>query len=140
MREGTIWNIKAVVSIMPQIELGNYRKQAKGIKKEKSAEIKPEELQKELEYLQKSRAKIITVARAAKIGDRVEIDFEVLVDGKEIEGGSSKNHPLTIGENYFIPGFEDKLLGMKENETKEFSLNFPERLPQARTHGKTSHV
>jgi trigger factor len=116
---------KAVVSIMPEIELGDYRKQAQGIKEDQIAEIKSEDLQKELEYLQKSRAKLITVTREAKVGDRVEIDFDVLVDGKEIEGGSSKNHPLTIGENYFIPGFEENLVGMKEGETKEFNLNFP---------------
>ena len=63
--------------------------------------------------------------RPAQIGDRVEIDFEAQIEGKTIEGGVSKNHPLTIGENYFIPGFEDNLIGMKEGEEKTFELPFP---------------
>ena len=116
---------KAVVAVMPKIVLGDYRKQVKSVAKAEQKDISPEEIQKELETLQKSRAKLITVAREAKKGDRVEIDFEVLIDGKVIEGGRSSNHPLTIGENYFIPRFEDHLIGMKEKEEKEFELEFP---------------
>ena len=116
---------KAVVGVMPRITLGNYRKQTKSVAKPKTEEIKPEKIQKELDYLQKSRAKLVTVSREAKKGDQVEIDFDVFVDGKTIDGGTSKNHPLTIGEGYFIPGFEDNLVGMKEKDEKEFELNFP---------------
>jgi len=121
---------KAIVGIMPEIVLGNYRKEIKLVKKNEPEAIKNEQVQKELETLQKSRAKIITVRREAKKGDRVEIDFEVFVDGKLIEGGASQNHPLTIGENYFIPGFEDKLVGMKEKDEKEFELSFPKEYHQ----------
>jgi trigger factor len=127
---------KAVVAIMPKIALSNYRKQAKSVAKAKLEETKPEEIQKELEYLQKSRAKLITVSREARKGDRAEIDFQVLIDGKEIEGGNSKNHPLTIGENYFIPGFEDNLVGMKEKDEKEFDLAFPKDYHKKELAGK----
>jgi trigger factor len=127
---------KAVVAIMPKITLGNYRKQVQSVPKPKLEEIKPEEIQKELEYLRKSRAKLVTVSREAKKGDLVEIDFEVLVDGKEIEGGKSKSHPLTIGEGYFIPGFEEYLVGMKEKDEKEFSLDFPKDYHKKELAGK----
>lgn len=130
---------KAIVGVMPEISLGNYRKQARSAKKYESEKIKPEEIQKEIEYLQKSRAKLITVSREAKRGDRVEIDFDVFVDGKEIEGGKSKNHPLTIGENYFVPGFEENLAGMKEKDEKEFELNFPEDYHKKDLAGKPAH-
>lgn len=116
---------KAIVAVMPKISLGNYRKQIQSAAKPKEEKIAPEEVQKELELLRKSRAKLVTVSREAKKGDHVEIDFDVLVSGKEIEGGKSKNHPLTIGESYFIPGFEENLIGMKENEEKKFDLDFP---------------
>jgi len=121
---------KAVISVMPEITLSNYRKEIKSVKKNEPESIKDEQVQKELETLQKSRAKIITVSREARVGDRAEIDFEVFIDGKLIEGGASKNHPLTIGENFFIPGFEDKLVGMKEKDEKEFELNFPKEYHQ----------
>lgn len=127
---------KATVAVMPKITLGNYRKLAKSVKKPKPEKINPEEMQKELEILRKSRAKLVTVARGAKRGDYAEIDFDVLVGGKEIEGGKSKNHPLTVGESYFIPGFEENLVGMKEREEKEFELVFPEDYHKKELAGK----
>jgi len=129
---------KAVVAVMPKIKLSNYRKDAKSIKKSAAEKATDEQIQKEIETIQKSRAKLITVAREAKKDDRVEIDFEVFVDGKLIEGGAAKNHPLTIGENYFIPGFEDNLVGMKEKDEKEFELAFPKDYHQKELAGKTA--
>jgi len=122
---GNDLEFKAVVSIMPDIKLGNHRKDVKKIKKEKKVEVSEKEVILELDNLARSRAKLITVNRSAQTSDRVEIDFEVQIEGKTIEGGVSKNHPLTIGENYFIPGFEDNLIGMKEGEEKTFELPFP---------------
>jgi trigger factor len=127
---------KAVVSIMPEMKLGDYKKEAKSVKRAKDEIVSEEQVEKEIEILRKSRAKLVTVLREARSGDRVEIDFRVLVDGKEIPQGSSKNHPLVIGESYFIPGFEENLIGMKEKEEKEFELNFPKDYHQPELSGK----
>jgi len=133
---GNDFEYKAEISVLPKIVLGDYRKQAKEIKKTAPTEIKAEEIEKEIELIRGSRAKLITVSREARKEDRVEIDFQVLIDGKEIPGGTSKNHPLTIGESYFIPGFEDKLIGMKANEDKQFELTFPEDYHKKELAGK----
>ena len=127
---------KAVAAVMPEVKLSNYRKDVKTIKKAEAEKVTDRQIQKEIETIQKSRAKLVTVARQAKKDDRVEIDFEVFVDGKLIEGGAAKNHPLTIGENYFIPGFEDQLVGMKEKAEKEFELDFPKDYHQKELAGK----
>ncbi|OGI27188.1 MAG: trigger factor [Candidatus Moranbacteria bacterium RIFOXYB1_FULL_43_19] len=127
---------KAIVGIMPEIRLGDYRKRVKDVKKEEPEKIKPGDVQKELEILRKNRAKLITVSRGAEKDDHVEIDFNVLVDGNEIEGGKSQNHPLTIGESYFIPGFEENLIGMKEKDEKEFALVFPKDYHKKELAGK----
>jgi len=127
---------KAVAAVMPTVKLSYYRKDTKSVKKSEPEKVTDEQIQKELTSLQKSRAKIITVAREAKEGDLVEIDFEVLVEGKPIEGGTAKKHPLTIGENYFIPGFEGQLIGMKEKDEKEFNLDFPKEYHQKSLAGK----
>lgn len=124
--KGNDLEYKAVVSVMPKVTLGNYRKEVLKVKKDEKSKVSPEKIEEELKTLAKSRAKLITVAKPAKKGDRLEIDFEVSMDKKAIEGGVSKNHPLTIGESYFIPGFEENLIGLKENETKEFELKFPD--------------
>lgn len=134
--EGNDFEYKAEISVLPKIILGDYRKQVKEIKKPVPKEIKAEEIQKEIEAIRGSRAKLVTVSHEARKNDRVEIDFQVLIDGKEIPGGTSKNHPLTIGESYFIPGFEEKLVGMKANEEKQFELTFPNDYHKKELSGK----
>ena len=105
-----------------EIKLGNYR----GLKvKKNKLEVKKEEIKKSLDYLQNSRAKIITVNRSCKKGDRIEIEFEVRHNKVKIENSTSKNHPLILGQNRFLPGFEEKLEGMKADQEKEFSLKAP---------------
>lgn len=121
------FEFKAKVAVLPEVKLGDYQKIARREKKPGKDEMKVEEkeVEKSLDYLRKSRAKYITVARPAQAGDRVEVNFLVKLNGQVIEGGESKNHPLIIGENRFIPGFEDNISGMKEGEEKKFQLLFP---------------
>jgi trigger factor len=111
------------------IELTNY----KGLKiKRNKLKVEKEEVDKSLDYLRQSRAKIITVNKPAKKGDRVEIDFEFRSAGIKIEDGASKNHPLILGDGRFLPGFEKELEGMERNQEKEFSLKAPENWPDKR--------
>jgi len=58
-------------------------------------------------------------------GDLVIIDFDGTLDGQPFEGGNAKNYELLIGSNKFLPGFEDKIIGMKTGEEKTFSIVFP---------------
>ena len=105
-----------------KIELGNY----KGIEvKKQELKVEEKEIDDALDYLQKSRAKIITINQPAQKGNRIEIDFEVRSGGVLVENGLSKNHPLILGEGHFLPGFEDQLVGVKAGEEKEFSLKVP---------------
>jgi trigger factor len=49
----------------------------------------------------------------------------LLQNGVLIENGKSERHPLVLGSSVFIPGFEEKLVGMKADEEKFFELAFP---------------
>ena len=60
-----------------------------------------------------------------KKGDLVTIDFYGTLDGQPFEGGEAKNYELLIGSKKFLPGFEDKIIGMKTGEEKTFSIVFP---------------
>jgi len=128
------------VAILPEIELGKSWKDeiSKINKKNKKEEIKvgEAEIQKELEVLARQRAKISTVDRAAKKDDQVQVDFEAFKDNVVLEGGSAKDHTLVIGENQFIPGFEDNLIGLKAGEIGEFKLNFPKNYQQKHLAGQ----
>tara|TARA_B100000131_G_scaffold314806_1_gene352210 strand:+ start:590 stop:2017 length:1428 start_codon:yes stop_codon:yes gene_type:complete len=72
-----------------------------------------------------SKTEIITENRSAKNDDTLVIDFEGKIDGKVFEGGASKGYHLKLGSNSFIPGFEEKLIGVKKGDTKVIDLVFP---------------
>lgn len=108
----------------PLVKLGKYTKL--GVKRDKVSVTK-DEVNAEIESLRNRFAEIV-VKEKGKVekGNTAVIDFKGVVDGKELEGGSGENYPLEIGSNTFIPGFEDKLIGMKIGETKDIDLTFPE--------------
>jgi trigger factor len=119
----------AVVTIQPEVVLLPWRDAAKQINAEfaKQADIMEEgEIIAELEKLASMRAKFVTVNREARLDDNVLVDFSVLHDGVLIENGQSKKHPLVLGSGVFIPGFEEKLVGMRAGEEKTFELVFPD--------------
>ena len=59
-------------------------------------------------------------------GDTTVIDFEGFLDGVAFEGGKGENYDLVIGSHSFIPGFEEQLIGMKAEETKDINVKFPD--------------
>ena len=126
LKEGPDLEFSIRAAVFPKIALPDYVSIAKKIAKEKKTVIIEEkEIGEAITWLRESRAAHVTVQREAKIGDTVEIDFEVTNNGVLIEGGSSRKHPLVIGKGVFVPGFEDELIGMKERDEKNFSLTMP---------------
>lgn len=59
-------------------------------------------------------------------GDTVVIDFEGFKDEVAFDGGKADNYELVIGSHSFIPGFEEQVVGMKSEETKDINVTFPE--------------
>lgn len=114
---------EAIVEIMPEIKLPDLTKIS--VKKEKVV-VTPKEVEEVLADLAKQLQKFNKVDRAAKNGDRVEIDFEGFLKGLPFDGGKSQNHPLVLGSGSFIPGFEEQLEGMKADEEKEIEVTFPD--------------
>ncbi|MEK9158012.1 MAG: trigger factor [Patescibacteria group bacterium] len=93
--------------------------------KRREVEISEDEVNKALETVKASRAILVDKPEPAEKGDSLEVDFEVKDGGVLIEGGESKNHPVVIGKDNFIPGFEDQLVGMIKDQHKDFSLVAP---------------
>ncbi len=113
---------EATVEIMPEIKLPDV---SKIHIKRQIVKVNDKEIQEVLDDLAKQLAKTAKVERAAKMGDKVEIDFEGFVNGLPFEGGKSQNHPLVLGSGNFIPGFEEKLVGMVVDEEKDVEVSFP---------------
>ncbi|MFA6027335.1 MAG: trigger factor [Patescibacteria group bacterium] len=124
---------KAVLALMPTITLGSY-KELKA--KRKKVEADEKKVKDTFSELQRMRAKEVVVERAAKQKDKVEMDFNVKLAGVGIEGGQATNYSLIIGEKKFIPGFEEKLVGMKKGEAKDFKLTFPKEYFDKKIAGK----
>ncbi|MEH6646843.1 trigger factor [Sulfitobacter sp.] len=72
----------------------------------------------------------------AKDGDQVVMDFLGKVDGEAFEGGSAEDYPLVLGSNSFIPGFEEQLVGVKVDEEKDVTVNFPDEYQAEHLAGK----
>ena len=114
---------KVTVVAKPELTLGQY----KGLKvAETAVEVTEEQIDAKIETMRQSHAKMV-VAEGAAIadGDFAIIDFEGFVDGIAFPGGGGKAHPLQIGSNSFIPGFETQLIGVKAGETVDVNVTFP---------------
>ena len=114
----------AVFQTKPEVELGKY----KGIEVSKiEYTVSDEDVNHELSHMQEHNSRLISVEdRAVEKSDIAVIDFEGFVDGKAFEGGKAEKHELEIGSNTFIPGFEDQIIGMKNDEEKDINVKFPE--------------
>lgn len=118
---------KATISSLPAVELADYKK----IKVEDAkVEIDDKEIDKALENLQKMHAKETLVDRGAEQNDKVEINFETFLDKIPVDNGKQNKFQLVLGEGSFIPGFEEKILGMKKDEERQFELKFPKEYHQ----------
>jgi trigger factor len=127
--ENEMFEYSVITAIMPEITLKSWREVVKKVNMEfvgKTDTVEDAEIRAELEKLASMRAKFVTVNREARLGDNVLVDFSVLHNGVLIENGRSKKHPLVLGSGVFIPGFEEKLVGMRSGEEKTFELVFPE--------------
>lgn len=128
---------KITLSLLPALKLPDYKSIAEKVMTGKKAEeVTEKEVESSLNWLRESRAKLITVNRGAKTGDRVEIDFSAKHGGVKLEGGESKNHPFILGQGRFLPGFEDNLIGMKNGEEKTFMLAAPQDWKEPALAGK----
>ncbi|HEY8108542.1 MAG TPA: trigger factor [Patescibacteria group bacterium] len=123
----------ATVAVLPPVTLGDYKKISV---KPKPSEYSDKLVDDALEQLRKGRAGFAQVTRAAKEGDRVEIDFVGKQGGKEVSGAKSENHPLVLGQGGFIPGFEEELIGMKAGGVKTFKVTFPKDYHEKSLAGK----
>jgi trigger factor len=116
-------SFKVTLPVIPRVlELADLEK-IEVKKKETKADEK--EVDKVLADIQKMQMTEKEIDREAKKEDKVLIDMEIMRDGVVIEGGAAKNHSVYLSEAYYVPGFADKLVGIKKDETREFTLKFP---------------
>ncbi len=145
---------RVLVPVLPEIALPDYKKISVKINEKnkkdfvKNIKVEEKEIDEAVLWLQKSRAKYITVNREARVRDYVKIKSKIKNPAprgrgslNEVERQISKmveeEHEGIIGEGYFLPDFEKNLIGMKAGEKKIFSQEIPQNHPNIEMSGKT---
>lgn len=58
-------------------------------------------------------------------GHKTVVNMTMKRNGVVLEGGEAQNHGIYTGEEYYIDGFIEQILGAKEGEERTFQLKFP---------------
>lgn len=117
----------ATADILPDVKLGDYKKlKAKMDQTEASAK----DVQEILDNIVNAYAEKVVAKKAAELGDEVIIDFVGKKDGEPFNGGSAKDHHLTLGSGQFIPGFEDGIVGHSAGDKFDLDITFPKDYPE----------
>jgi len=132
--EGKDFIYTAVITVKPEVELGEY----KGIEVKKPVyEVAEAEIDAELASMQDKNARVIAKEDGTvENGNIAVIDFKGFVDGVAFEGGTGSGYELEIGSGTFIDNFEEQLIGTAKDETKNISVKFPEEYGKEELNGK----
>lgn len=129
--EGNPFQFKVIITILPEVELPDYKEIASHVKA-KEISVEESEIEDALRYLQRSRAKISQADKKAEMKDFVEIEYS----SKDINEGKEIKDRFVLGEAGFMKGFEENIVGMEAGQTKEFTVKFPENNPRKDLAGK----
>jgi trigger factor len=121
LAQGNPFEFKAEISVLPKINLPDYKKIASRIKK-REVLVEDKDVEDAVNWLQQSRAVFSPLEREAEFGDFIEIEYQ----SPQIENNKIFKDKFVLGKAKFVPGFEENLKEMRKGEEKEFSILFPE--------------
>ncbi|ROR31994.1 trigger factor [Inmirania thermothiophila] len=123
LEAGKPFQYTATFEVYPEIELADPA--ALEIERP-TAEVTDADIDAMIERLRRQRTRWEAVAREAREGDRVTIDFHGTCEGEEFGGNRAEEVPVVIGAGSLIPGFEEQLVGAKAGEERVVEVTFPE--------------
>jgi trigger factor len=99
-------------------------------------DVPAEEVEEQVERVADSARTWEPKKGKAEKGDKVTFDYLGKIDGVPFEGGAAEDADLVLGSNQFIPGFEDKLVGVKAGDETTITVTFPEEYAATHLAGK----
>ena len=121
--EGESLGFRFEIGVRPKATLGDYSGLEVG---RAEPEVPDDIVDREVERIRESFARLEPVERPAAVGDALLIDFEGMLEGKPFEGGAAGDYLLELGSGRLIEGFEDQLVGAKADEERTVKVTFPE--------------
>ena len=127
--------VELTISLKPTIEAEGYEKLAPEYEE---PVVEAEEIEERLNALleKNNPYRKLKEDRALENDDQAKFDFVGKIDGVEFEGGKAEGFELVIGSGQFISGFEDQMVGMNIDETKDITVTFPEDYQSTELAGK----
>jgi trigger factor len=132
---GESLEFSATFEVYPEVKVGDIT--GASIERPK-VEVTAQDVDKTIEILRKQRATFEPAERAARIGDRVDIDYIGTIDGQPFAGGDAKGYVLTLGEGRTLADFEGGAVGLKAGESKTVQVLFPADYHGKEVAGKTA--
>lgn len=132
---GKPFSFSAEVEVTPSITLSNY----KGIVLKKPSEnVSEEMLQNQLERIRNMNAQLVPIPehRGAQKGDYLIVDIEAQVEGQTVESLTVDDYHLEMGRDFYLPGFDVHLEGIRIDETRDIVVDFPDDFPNKNLAGK----
>lgn len=132
VKQGTPFKYSAMVEVMPEILLKDYK--GLEITKEKYV-LNSDSIEGELKRMQENMGQLVPVEEGTAVenGHVVSVDYSFSVEGCPEEATSAENAEVQVGAQLLMPGFEEQLVGMKCGESREVKVILPEgyRTPAA---------
>ncbi|HZE72033.1 MAG TPA: trigger factor [Pyrinomonadaceae bacterium] len=128
-------SVKVAVEVLPKVELGNY----KGFKAARRVRpVTDEDVQKMIDGLRESSASLLPVEeRGAQLGDTVSQDVVgAFLDRPDEEPIDVKEVDVILGDEGVQQEFTDNLLGVKPDDKKIFTVDYPTDFSSPRLAGR----
>jgi len=114
--------LKVNVPLVPRVVLGDYK--SLRVDPEPEVSVTQEQIDQQIERVRRRQAEYQTVERPVELGDQVVASVIGVSDGETVI--DSQDATLDVQDTLAPPGFAEALLGMSKDETREFSLTYPE--------------
>jgi trigger factor len=135
LEEGRPLRFTAVVEIKPAIALGEYR----GVTARHSPHpVTEADVENTLAALAEQRATLATVARPARVGDYVVIDYELRPE--QGEPRAEQGYAFEVGGGRVLPEMDEAVIGLDAGAERRVQVRFPERHPREELRGRTGEL
>ena len=124
--EGKDLNYTLEVDSLPELNLANFEKYKAS---EYLVKIESKVIDEKINQIAKNNKTFLDKNDKSIKGDLVIFDYKATVDNKKFEGSEGNNTRLVLGEDLFLKGFDEQLIGVKVNDSKTIEVNLPENYP-----------